>query len=281
MRKIQKIWIVGANGQLGRAIFNQLDSRNIDILATDIEDVDITNIEETLNFCDFNHPDAIINCAAFTNIDECEKDINKAYRVNALGPRNLSICARKVGARIVHVSTDHVFDGKSQNTYTEFDKTNPISIYGKSCLEGENFVREMAPKHFIVRTGWLYGEGKNFVNKVLRAKNFVNVIEDQTGTPTSAYELAKFIIKLVNTPEYGTYHATCKGSCTAYEFVKEILRLANIKNIEINTISKEEAVGRAPRPEHSVLDNFMISLSNIYEFPHWKDALSKYMKEGR
>lgn len=281
MKKINKIWIVGANGQLGRAVFNLLDSRRIEILSTDIDDVDITNLSDTLSFSDFNHPDAIINCAAFTNIDECEKNTKDAYKVNTLGARNLSVCARKIGARFVHISTEHVFDGLKGEPYNEFDTPNPISIYGKSSLEGENFVRQLVPKYFIIRTGWLYGEGKNFVNKVLHSKNSIKIVNDQISTPTSARELAKFIIKLINTAEYGTYHATCKGSCTAYEFVKEILKLSNKDNVEVVLASKEDYPNRAPRPKNSVLDNFMLNLSGLYEFPDWKDELSKYIKEIR
>ena len=281
MKKINKIWIVGANGQLGRAVFNLLDSRRIEILSTDIDDVDITNLNDTLSFSDFNHPDVIINCAAFTNIDECEKNIKDAYKVNTLGARNLSVCARKIGARFVHISTEHVFDGLKGEPYNEFDTPNPISVYGKSSLEGENFVRQLVPKYFIIRTGWLYGEGKNFVNKVLHSKNSIKIVNDQISTPTSARELAKFIIKLINTAEYGTYHATCKGSCTAYEFVKEILKLSNKDNVEVVLSSKEDYPNRAPRPKNSVLDNFMLKLSGLYEFPDWKDELSKYIKEIR
>lgn len=267
MKKINKIWIVGANGQLGRAVFNLLDSRRIEILSTDIDDIDITNLSDTLSFSDFNHPDVIINCAAFTNIDECEKNIKDAYKVNTLGARNLSVCARKIGARFVHISTEHVFDGLKGEPYNEFDTPNPISVYGKSSLEGENFVRQLVPKYFIIRTGWLYGEGKNFVNKVLHSKNSIKIVNDQISTPTSARELAKFIIKLINTAEYGTYHATCKGSCTAYEFVKEILKLSNKDNVEVVLASKEDYPNRAPRPKNSVLDNFMLKLSGLYEFP--------------
>ena len=281
MKKINKIWIVGANGQLGKAILNLLDSRKVEILSTDIDDVDITNLNDALNFSDFNHPDAIINCAAFTNIDECEKNIKDAYKVNALGPRNLSVCARKIGARFVHVSTEHVFDGLKGEPYNEFDTPNPISIYGKSSLEGENFVRQLVPKYFIVRTGWLYGKGKNFVNKVLNSKDSIKIITDQISTPTSAKELAKFIIKLVNTAEYGTYHATCKGSCNSYEFVKEILKLSNKDNLKIINIPREDKENRAPRPKNSVLDNFMLELSGLYEFPHWKEELAEYIKEIR
>lgn len=281
MKKINKIWIVGANGQLGRAVFNLLDSRRIEILSTDIDDVDITNLSDTLSFSDFNHPDVIINCAAFTNIDECEKNIKDAYKVNTLGARNLSVCARKIGARFVHISTEHVFDGLKGEPYNEFDTPNPISVYGKSSLEGENFVRQLVPKYFIIRTGWLYGEGKNFVNKVLHSKNSIKIVNDQISTPTSARELAKFIIKLINTAEYGTYHATCKGSCTAYEFVKEILKLSNKDNVEVVLASKEDYPNRAPRPKNSVLDNFMLKLSGLYEFPDWKDELAKYIKEIR
>ena len=160
-----KVWIAGSNGQIGRALNDILDPLEIEVLNTDLDDLDITNTEEVLNFGIVNRPDVIINCCGVTDTDLCEKEPEHAYRVNALGARNLSIVARKNGAKIVQLSTDDVFDGQSKKPYTEFDDTNPLTVYGASKRAGENYVKEFTHKHFIIRSNWVYGKGgNNFVN---------------------------------------------------------------------------------------------------------------------
>ena len=154
-----KVWIAGSNGQIGRALNDILDPLEIEVLNTDLDDLDITNTEEVLNFGIVNRPDVIINCCGVTDTDLCEKEPEHAYRVNALGARNLSIVARKNGAKIVQLSTDDVFDGQSKKPYTEFDDTNPLTVYGASKRAGENYVKEFTHKHFIIRSNWVYGKG--------------------------------------------------------------------------------------------------------------------------
>ena len=158
-----KIWIVGAAGQLGMAINQVLDPLEVEVFNTDQEELDITHTDEVLNFGEINRPDVIINCAGVVDVELCEANPELAYRVNALGARNLSIVARKVGAKIVQLSTDDVFDGFSKVPYSEFDDTNPKTVYGRSKRAGENYVKEFTHKHFVVRSNWVYGEGNNFV----------------------------------------------------------------------------------------------------------------------
>lgn len=281
MKNIRKIWIVGANGRVGRAINKLLDSRTVEILNTDINEVDITDIQSVIAYGDIHRPDVIINCAALTSIEECERFVEKAYKVNALGARNLSISARKIRARIVHISTDDVFDGKGIEPYTEFDVASPRTIYGKSKLAGENFVKEFAQKYIIIRSSWTYGEGENFVNSLLelaRTNDVVRVAKDQFGSPTSAHELAKLIIYLMNTSEYGLYHGACLGSCSRYEFAKEIFKLAKIETkVEAVETHKDEL--SASRPAYTVLDNFMLRIADSYQMPHWKEALATYINK--
>ena len=164
-----KVWIAGSGGQIGTAINEMLDPLEIEVFNTDERELNITNTDEVLSFGEINRPDVIINCAAVTDPEQCEKDPEHAYRVNALGARNLSIVARKVGAKIVQFSTDDVFDGLSKRPYTEFDDTNPKTVYGRSKRAGENYVKEFTGKHFIIRSNWVYGKGNNFVEKVLKA----------------------------------------------------------------------------------------------------------------
>ena len=220
-----KVWIVGSEGQIGEAINEVLDPLEIEVLNTDKNALDITETDEVLHFGEINRPDVIINCAAITDVELCEKQPEEAFRVNALGARNLSLVARKTGAKMVQLSTDDVFDGLAQKPYTEFDNTNPKTVYGKSKCAGENYVKEFTHKHFIIRSNWVFGKGNNFVNRVLEAADqgrALAVAEDQYGSPTSAKDLARIILHLIRTNEYGTYHATCQGVCNRYEFAKEI-----------------------------------------------------------
>ena len=275
-----KVWIVGANGQLGTAINEALDPLEMQVFDTDKDDLDITHTEEVLNFGEINRPDVIINCAAVTDTDLCEKNPELAYRVNALGARNLSIVARKIGAKVVQLSTDDVFDGEREVPYSEFDDTNPRTVYGRSKRAGENYVKEFTHKHFIIRSNWVYGKGENFVNRILREADEegpVTVASDQYGSPTSAKDLARIILYLIHTNEYGTYHATCQGTCSRYEFAEEIIRLAG-KKAELQAVPSRESKSAA-RPDYTVLDNFILRIIDVYEMPEWKTSLKEYINE--
>lgn len=278
-----KVWITGANGQVGTALNQIADPMEWEIMNTDKDEVDITDIEEVTRFGEISRADVIINCSAITDFAQCEADPKAAFKVNALGARNLSITAKKLDAVLVQLSSDDVFDGKKDSPYNEFDKTNPNTIYGKSKLAGEIYVKEFTHKHFIVRSTWVYGEGENFVNTLLkRVKNeeAISVASDQFGSPTSAKELAEFIIAMLGTNFYGTYHATCSGVCSRFEFAQEILRLAGME-WELKAVPTAESDFSSVRPAYAVLDNFILSLDETYVFPEWKEALAEYMKERK
>ena len=216
-----------------------------------------------------------------TILQECEKNLAKAFKTNALGARNLSIVARKVEAKLVHISTDDVFDGKSQKPYTEFDETHPKTAYGKSKLAGERYVKEFTYKHFIIRSTWVYGLGNNFINDLLEKVNkgeTLAIASDQFGSPTSAKELARFILHLIDTNEYGTYHATNKGVCSRYEFAHEILKLTG-KEAQMKAVPTHLSDFSKVRPAYCVLDNFIMSMTPVYTFPSWKESLKEYFKE--
>ena len=275
-----KLLITGCNGQLGRAINEIYKDRNdIECINTDVAELDITNNEAVINFVKEKAPYAIINCAAHTAVDRCEDEEDLAYKINALGPRNLSIAARETGCKMVHISTDYVFAGDATKPYTEFDAPAPVSAYGRTKLAGENFVKEFASKHFIIRTAWLYGDGKNFVKTMLKLaedRDEVGVVCDQVGSPTSAMELARAIDALVFTEEYGTYHGTCEGVCSWADFAEEIFKLAG-KNTKVNHLTSDQYPTKAKRPAYSVLDNYMLRLTGKYTFADWHDALKEYM----
>lgn len=277
-----KLLVTGSNGQLGRAVAKLYEGNaEIELVNTDVAELDITNLEQTLEFVEKVKPYAIINCAAHTGVDACETDVDNAYKINALGPRNLSIAASKVGAKMVQISTDYVFSGDADKPYTEFDEPAPQGVYGKSKLEGELFVKQFADKFFIIRTAWLYGDGKNFVKTMLRlaeTNDKVRVVSDQYGSPTSTKELAKIIDKLLWTENYGTYHGTCEGSCSWADFAKEIFRLAG-KNTEVDYITTAEYPTPAKRPAYSVLEKLMLKLTVGYEPADWHDAIAEYIAE--
>ncbi len=277
-----KILITGCRGQLGLELirqFNEFDGL-YSLIETDVHNLDITNQAMVFDLVKSQKPDVIINCAAYTNVDGCESDELNAYRVNAIGPQNLSAAAFSVGAKIVQVSTDYVFDGTVSSPKIETDPINPRSVYGKSKALGEILVKEINPRHFIVRTAWLYGEGNNFVRtmlKLAKEKDEVKVVNDQFGSPTSTKDLARCIIKLINTESYGTYHGTCEGSCSWNQFAKKIFEIKGI-NIKVSDITTEELNRPAERPKYSVLDNFMLRLIGINEFRSWEEALIDYLK---
>lgn len=273
-----KIWITGSNGQVGTALNELIEPLNIEVLNTDKDEIDIANTNEVIRFGEINRPDVIINCAAITDINECANDMDQAFRVNALGPRNLCIVARKIGAKVVQISTDDVFDGTNDQPYNEFDLTNPKTVYGRSKKAGEDYVKEFTHKHFIIRSNWVYGKsGNNFVNEFLNCKERVlDAAGDQLGSPTSAKDLARAILYLIQTSEYGTYHITCKGVCSRFEFAQAIKEKTN-SLIELNEVSSKD--DNTIRPAYAVLDNFILRLVNEYEMPDWKESLNEYLKE--
>ena len=287
---MKKILVTGCNGQLGRAIRKEYAGSDVEFVNTDVTEgegvkaLDITDVDAVLKMVEETKPEVIINCAAHTNVDACETQWDLAYKINAIGPRNLSSAASKAGAKMIHVSTDYVFEGNGTRPYTEFDEPNPVSAYGKTKLEGENFVKAFADKYFILRTAWLYGEGKNFVKTMLRlaeTHDEVSVVSDQLGSPTSAVELAKMIHYLEPTENYGVFHATCEGDTNWAEFAEAIFKRAG-KNTKVNHVTSEQYAKMNPasanRPAYSILDNYMLRLTSDFRMADWQDALDVYMK---
>jgi dTDP-4-dehydrorhamnose reductase len=276
-----KVLITGANGQLGREIANQYKEKaNVNLILTNSSSLDITKFKEVYSFVNIIKPDVIINCAAYTSVDKCETEIDLAYRVNTLGPKNLASAAYGIGAAIVHLSTDYVFGSNEYKLLTEFHSVNPQSIYGKSKLQGEFLVKNHNPKHYIVRTAWLYGDGNNFVRTMInlsKTNEVIKVVNDQMGTPTSTVDVARVIMKLVEDSNYGLFHCTCKGECTWYELTKEIFRLKGI-NTKVLPCTTEEFKTLAKRPKFSVLRNYMLELTTGDITRNWKESLEEYLK---
>ena len=286
---MKKIIITGCNGQLGRAINVLLDGNdeyeivNSDFGVENVTSLDITDLDAVLGFVRSVKPFAIINCAAHTNVDACEVQKDLAFRINAIGPRNLAIASTETDARLVHISTDYVFAGDGDHPYTEFDTPAPKAMYGISKLAGEDFVRQFAKNYYMIRTAWLYGDGKNFVKTMLRLSadhDEISVVNDQIGSPTSAAELAKAIVSLLPTENYGLFHGTCEGQCSWADFTKEIFRLAGKKTVVRPVTSKEYKEmnpASADRPAYSVLENYMLKLTGGYMFADWEKAIAEYI----
>ena len=288
-----KILITGAKGMLGTQVARDLNRgytelgtvpqkiKNATIILADIDDFDITNNSETERFLLECVPDLVINCAAYTNVDACETNYEDAVRVNAIGCRNLAISCEKIGATLLHVSTDYVFEGNEPTARKEYDIAMPISVYGKTKKAGEDFVRQFCKKSFIVRTAWLYGyDGKNFVKTMLRLckeRGGATVVNDQYGNPTNAADLSHHLLKIAASEEYGTYHCTNHGTCTWFEFATKIAELSGFAGC-IKPCTSEEYPTPTRRPKYSSLENMMLKITVGDEMRPWMDALAAYLK---
>lgn len=291
-----KILITGSNGQLGNELQKIISTgtaeigrvsdviKNSEVFALDVDKLDITNLSQVKTVLKEINPDVVINCAAATNVDGCESNQDLAFKINAIGARNLAMVAEEIGAKLVQVSTDYVFSGVGEKPLSEYELTAPYSVYGKTKLLGEDFVREFSSKYYIVRTAWLYGYvGHNFVYTMMRLgkeKESLSVVNDQLGNPTSANDLAYHILKLIETEEYGVYHCTGKGECSWYDFASEIMKLAG-RDCKVNPCTSAEYKAMYPnsakRPEYSSLDNMMLRCTIGDEMRDWKDALKTFM----
>lgn len=279
---MEKIWISGAKGHVGSALVKMLDFEKYKYVATDKDEVDITNMEAVHSFCKINRPDIIINCSGLTDLQECEANPDLAYAVNAVGVRNIAQEAQEIGAKLIQISTDDVFGTTdSKVLLNEFDIIAPRSVYGKSKAAGEKFVRTLMSRYVIIRSAWVYGLGKDYVRLVLEAAEkggkFV-APANQYSSPTSAKELAKVMMQFIDNEYYGTYHVVCRGCCSRYEYAQEILRLTD-KEDKLELVPNVSAMDA--QPKYSVLDNMMIRISDIEEPAEWKAALAEYLTGGR
>ena len=291
-----KILITGSKGMLATQVITDLERgytelgevpaalKGAQLVLADVDELDITDKAAAESFIAQHAPDIVINCAAYTNVDGCESNQDDAFKVNAIGSRNLAIACENIGAKLVHVSTDYVFRGDEPTPRREYDMPWPISAYGKTKYAGEEFVRQYCKKSFIVRTAWLYGyNGKNFVKTMVwlaREKGGAKVVNDQHGNPTNAADLSHHLLKIAASEEYGTYHCTGNGECTWFEFAAEIARLAGYEGV-MSPCTSEEFPTPTKRPAYSSLDNMMLRVTVGDEMRHWKDALKAYFENQK
>jgi len=278
-----KVLILGANGQLGSEFKTFLKDK-VEIFAFDHKELDILDLSNLINkFFDLS-PEVVINCAAYTKVDQAEKDL--AYQINALGAKNVSFASLKIKAKVVYFSTDYVFDGAKNSPYTELDKPNPLSIYGKSKLFGEEFTKQFNPNHLILRISWLYGiNGSNFVKtivKLAKEKGELKVVDDQFGTPTYTFDVVKQTWKLIQEDSVGLYHSSNTGQTTWFDFAKEIVEQLNL-NAKVLPIKTSEFPTLAKRPSFSALENYLLQIENKNIMRNWEEAfddfVNKYKKE--
>lgn len=288
---MRNILITGANGQLGRSlrdIYSNMNDALLQIHYTDSDSLDITDLESLDSFINNNKIDLIINCAAYTAVDKAEEDIENCYKVNSIAVSNIAKCAKKYNSSIIHISTDYVFDGKSHIPYKESDSTNPVSVYGKSKLEGEIALIEQNINYIIIRTSWLYSlYGTNFVKTITRLcseRDSLNVVYDQIGTPTYAPDLANAIFTIAKTMindsnflKKGIYNFSNLGVCSWYDFAVAIAQI-NGFNTKITPVDSKTFVVKAKRPHYSVLDKTKIIDTFKLTIPYWRDSLKNAIK---
>lgn len=280
-----KVLVLGANGQLGYEFSNFLRDK-VELFAFSHSELDILDFEKLVNkFLELS-PDIVINCAAYTKVDQAEKEQALAYKINAVGARNVSFASFKINAKVVYFSTDYVFDGKKNTPYNEFDKPNPISVYGKSKFLGEIHTKEHNSNHLILRISWLYGvNGSNFVKTIIRLakeKGELKVVNDQIGTPTYSLDVVKQAWKLIQEDSVGLYHSASLGQTTWFEFARRIVEKLNL-NAKVAPIETDEFPALAKRPNFSVLENYLLKLEGRNIMRNWEEAfgdfINKYKEE--
>ena len=275
-----KIMVTGAAGQLGSEIVELLSKKkNCICFALDKNELDITDLQHVKDAMGRIHPDVVVNAAAYTQVDKAESEMQAAFCLNARGAANLAAAANAAGAKMCQISTDYVFDGTKREQYFEYDNTNPLGVYGRSKLAGEQLVRQVCPHSFIVRTAWLYGhKGSNFVKTMLRLgqeRQTINVVDDQIGSPTFANDLAAFVCRLIESEAYGIYHGTNSGQCSWYEFACAIFAEARL-DVKVKPITTAEYPTPAKRPAYSVLGHEMLLANGFDELRDWREALKDY-----
>ncbi|MBO4291500.1 MAG: dTDP-4-dehydrorhamnose reductase [Lachnospiraceae bacterium] len=277
-----KVFVTGVKGQLGYDVVKELEKRGLEAVGVDIDEMDITDAESVDRVITEANPDAVIHCAAYTAVDAAEDNEDLCRKVNADGPRNIAKVCKKLDIKMIQISTDYVFDGQGERAWEPDDACGPQSVYGRTKLEGELAVREILEKYFIVRIAWVFGiNGKNFVKTMLRlaeTHDQLTVVNDQFGSPTYTYDLARLLVDMVQTDKYGIYHATNEGFCSWYDFACAIFKAAG-KNTVVKPVTTAEYGAKAFRPYNSRMSKEKLTENGFERLPAWEDALERYLKE--
>ncbi|MFV0392887.1 MAG: dTDP-4-dehydrorhamnose reductase [Coprobacillaceae bacterium] len=277
-----KVLVTGVNGQLGHDVVIECEKVGINAIGVDVEEMDITNKEAVEKVITSFDVDAVIHCAAYTAVDAAEDNVEACTKVNVDGTKNIAEVCKALDIKMMYFSTDYVFEGTGDNFWKETDECNPRSVYGRTKYEGEQVVSSLVDKHFIVRISWVFGvNGNNFVKTMLRLgkeRGAVSVVNDQIGSPTYTYDLSKLIVKMIQTEEYGIYHASNDGICSWYDFACEIFKQAGM-DVEVTPVDSSTFPAKAKRPANSRLSKEALNKHGFQQLRPWQEALTRYLKE--
>ena len=277
-----KVFVTGVRGQLGYDVVNELEKRGLEAIGVDIQEMDITDADSVNNVIEEASPDAVIHCAAYTAVDAAEDNVEICRRVNAEGTQNIANVCKRLDIPMIYISTDYVFDGQGERPWLPDDERAPLNVYGQTKYEGELAVQNTLDKYFIVRIAWVFGlNGKNFVKTMLnlgKTRDHLTVVNDQYGSPTYTYDLARLLVDMILTDKYGIYHATNEGICTWYEFACEIFRQAGI-SVDVEPVTADQYPAKAKRPSNSRMSKDKLEENGFERLPSWQDALGRYLKE--
>ena len=275
-----KVFVTGVKGQLGYDVVKELESRGMEAVGVDIDEMDITDADSVDKVIKTAAPDAVIHCAAYTAVDAAEDNEELCRKVNADGPKNIAKVCKELDIKMIQISTDYVFNGQGERPWEPDDEADPQSVYGKTKYEGELAVKELLDKYFIVRIAWVFGvNGKNFVKTMLnlaKTRDTLTVVNDQFGSPTYTEDLAKLLVDMVQSDKYGTYHATNEGICSWYEFACAIFKEAGIE-MTVLPVSSAEYAAKAKRPANSRMSKEKLTENGFEKLPTWQDALKRYI----
>lgn len=278
-----KVLVTGVNGQLGYDVVKELEKREHIAIGTDVDNMDITNADQVNTVIRQAAPDAVIHCAAYTAVDLAEDNIDLCRRINADGTRNIATVCKALDTKMIYISTDYVFDGEGTHFWQPDDARHPLNVYGQTKYEGELAVESLLEKYYIVRIAWVFGiNGKNFIKTMLnlgKTRDHLTVVNDQIGSPTYTFDLARLLVDMVETDKYGRYHATNEGICSWYDFACEIFKQAGYDHVTVSPVSASEYPAKAKRPSNSRMSKEKLTENGFEKLPTWQDALSRYLKE--
>lgn len=278
-----RVLVTGAKGQLGTDLMNELKKQGLEGIGVDIEEMDITDADACMRVISEANVDAVIHCAAYTAVDAAEDNVELCRKINGEGTRNVALACKAADVKMMYISTDYVFDGKGRRPWEPDDHRDPLNVYGMTKYEGEIAIEELLERYFTVRIAWVFGvAGKNFIKTMLRLgkeRGAVSVVNDQVGSPTYTYDLARLLVDMIQTEHYGRYHATNEGECSWYEFAVEIFRQAGMEEVTVTPVSSSEFAAKAVRPENSRMSKEKLSDKGFTRLPKWQDALSRFLKE--
>lgn len=279
-----RILVTGVKGQLGHDVVNEMKKRGLDPVGVDLEEMDITDKEACVKVITEAKVDAVIHCAAYTAVDAAEDNVELCRKVNSQGTRNIAEVCRDLDIKMMYISTDYVFDGQGTRPWEPDDARNPLNVYGQTKYEGELAVEELVKKFFTVRIAWVFGvNGKNFIKTMLRIgkeRGAASVVDDQIGSPTYTYDLARLLVDMIQTEKYGRYHATNEGLCSWYEFACEIFRQAGMDQVKVTPVhTSEYPASKAKRPMNSRMSKEKLTENGFERLPEWKNAVGRYLKE--